>query len=136
MDAPGDEDWDKDTDEIKSVDSDELRANRPNRWTGAPSSWRTLTEQDRLTYTALEGVRNQDLSVHLYNAHALKRRLSFGEQDGRTPLNSRKVYICMPGPYYFWSEISLTECHRSTRSKQGTLKRANGSLQSCGRLGR
>lgn len=109
MAIPPDEDWEKDTDEIESLDSDELRAQRPNRWTGARSSWRTLTEQDRLTYTALEGVRNQDLSIHLYNAHALKRRLSPGGQDGRTP-NRRKVYICAcVDSCYFRDEVLLTE---------------------------
>lgn len=68
-----DEDWDKSTSEIQSEDSDELFDTRPNRWRGPPQSWRTLTEEDRLTYNAFERLRNQDLSVHLYNAFALRQ---------------------------------------------------------------
>ena len=65
--------WDKDTDEVNSLDSDELYETRPNRWKGQPSSWTTITEQDRLTYSAFEELRNRDLAIHLYNASALKR---------------------------------------------------------------
>lgn len=67
-----DSDWDKSTSEIQSEDSEELYESRPNRWRGLPQSWRTVTEEDRLTFNALERLRNQDLSVHLYNAFALK----------------------------------------------------------------
>ncbi|KAJ4397411.1 hypothetical protein N0V93_001638 [Gnomoniopsis smithogilvyi] len=64
--------WDKSTSEIQSEDSEDLFESRPNRWRGPPQSWRTLTEEDRLTFNALERLRNQDLAVHLYNAFALK----------------------------------------------------------------
>ncbi|KUI62022.1 hypothetical protein VP1G_09159 [Cytospora mali] len=67
------DDWDKSTSEVQSEDSDELFENRPNRWRGPPQSWRTITEEDRLTYNALQRLRNQDLSVHLYNAFALRQ---------------------------------------------------------------
>lgn len=68
-----DSEWDKSTSEIQSEDSDELSLTRPNRWRGPPQSWRTLTEEDRLTYTAFERLRNADLSIHLYNAFALRQ---------------------------------------------------------------
>lgn len=68
-----DEEWDKSTSEIQSEDSDELFDTRPNRWRGLPQSWRSLTDEDRLTYNAFEKLRNQDLSVHLYNAFALRQ---------------------------------------------------------------
>lgn len=68
------DEWDKSTSEVQSEESDELFESRPNRWRGPPQSWRTITEEDRLTYNAFEKVRNQDLSVHLYNAFALGRR--------------------------------------------------------------
>ncbi|ROW07874.1 hypothetical protein VMCG_03668 [Cytospora schulzeri] len=67
------DEWDKSTSEIQSEDSDELFEHRPNRWRGPPQSWRTITEEDRLTYNAFERLRNQDLSVHLYNAFALRQ---------------------------------------------------------------
>jgi len=47
---------------------------RPNRWKGAPSTWQTLTAQERALAASLDQIRNADLSVHLYNAHALKQR--------------------------------------------------------------
>ncbi|KAI9794273.1 MAG: hypothetical protein M1833_000416 [Piccolia ochrophora] len=48
---------------------------RPNRFRGAPSTWLTWNEQERLVFNALEQERAEDLAVHLYNAHALKARL-------------------------------------------------------------
>lgn len=70
----GDVEWDLASDEIASVASDELHDNRPNRWTGPKSSWRTLTEEERLQWQSLKQLRDQDLAVHLYDAFALKRR--------------------------------------------------------------
>ena len=46
----------------------------PNRFKGPKSTWRRLTERDRLVQTSLTKMRDQDLSVHLYNAHNMKRR--------------------------------------------------------------
>jgi hypothetical protein len=46
---------------------------RPNRWKGNSSTWARLTQEDRDLAATLDALRNQDLSVHLYNAHALKR---------------------------------------------------------------
>lgn len=68
-----DEERDKYADDIRSIDSDELHETRPNRWTGPGSTWRKLTAGDRAVHAALEAVRHRDLSVHLYNAFALKR---------------------------------------------------------------
>lgn len=86
-----DEEWDKSTSDIQSEDSDELFDSRPNRWRGPPQSWRTLTEQDRLTYNALERLRHQDLSVHLYNAFALKKRPRLLPRIHGSPLAGEKV---------------------------------------------
>ncbi len=47
---------------------------RPNRWKGPLSTWHSLTEQERGLAASLDTLRNEDLSVHLFNAHALKRR--------------------------------------------------------------
>ncbi|KAF4636265.1 hypothetical protein G7Y89_g1821 [Cudoniella acicularis] len=54
--------------------SEEPETSRPNRWTGAPSTWQSLTAQERGLAASLDELRNRDLSVHLYNAHALKKR--------------------------------------------------------------
>jgi hypothetical protein len=62
----------QDEEEESSDESDEIV--RPNRWTEAPSTWRAITKQERSVATSLDVLRNRDLSVHLYNAHALKKR--------------------------------------------------------------
>ncbi|KAI0868971.1 RNA polymerase I-specific transcription initiation factor-domain-containing protein [Hypoxylon argillaceum] len=57
-----------------SDDSHDEADERPNRWTGPPSTWQQLNSAEIDTLTALNEIRNRDLSVHLYNAFALKRR--------------------------------------------------------------
>ncbi|KAJ4327452.1 hypothetical protein N0V84_002105 [Fusarium piperis] len=71
--------WELDSDEIASIASEDLRENRPNRWTGPKSTWRTLTEEDRLLWQSIKQLQDQNLSVHLYNAFALKRRNRYAE---------------------------------------------------------
>ncbi|KAL0935415.1 RNA polymerase I specific transcription initiation factor [Colletotrichum truncatum] len=66
--------WDLDTDEIRSIDSEELYDTRPNRWRGPRSTWRSYTQEERLLHRSMEQDRNRDLSVHLYNVFALKNR--------------------------------------------------------------
>ncbi|VUC37743.1 unnamed protein product [Clonostachys rosea] len=66
--------WDLDKDEIDSIASDELHQNRPNRWTGPKSTWRTLTEEERLLWQSMKRLDDQDLAIHLYNTFALKKR--------------------------------------------------------------
>jgi hypothetical protein len=57
-------------------DSDSLTPSptRPNRWKGPPSTWTSLTSQERGLAASLDSIRNSDLSIHLYNSYALKRR--------------------------------------------------------------
>ncbi|PQE14004.1 RNA polymerase i specific transcription initiation factor protein [Rutstroemia sp. NJR-2017a BBW] len=47
---------------------------RANRWQGPARTWQQLTEEERGLAASLDELRNRDLSVHLYNAFALKRR--------------------------------------------------------------
>lgn len=47
---------------------------RPNRWTGPPSTWQALTNQERGLEASLIELRNRDLNIHLYNSFALKRK--------------------------------------------------------------
>ena len=84
-DADEEEEWDKDSDEIEALASDELHETRPNRWTGPEKLWRKFTAQDRETWEALEGERREDLAVHLYNAYALKRRARENEVGAASP---------------------------------------------------
>ncbi|KAI1422610.1 RNA polymerase I-specific transcription initiation factor-domain-containing protein [Xylaria sp. FL1777] len=64
-----------DSDEyLPSSDDSNEEDERPNRWTGPPSTWQQLNSAEIDTLTALNAIRNQDLSVHLYNAFTLKHR--------------------------------------------------------------
>lgn len=56
---------------------------RQNRFKGSRSTWRKLTEDERLVFTSMTQLRDQDLSVHLFNAHAMKRR-HYDEESGST----------------------------------------------------
>lgn len=71
--APPSTNWDLESDEIASVTSEDLHANRSNRWTGPNPSWRTLTAEERLLWRSMQQLHNQDLALHLYDAFALKR---------------------------------------------------------------
>ncbi|KAG5921347.1 hypothetical protein E4U61_006826 [Claviceps capensis] len=67
--------WEElDSDDIASVMSEDLYENRPNRWTGPRSTWRSLVQEERMLWRSMQQVVDQDLAVHLYNAFALKRR--------------------------------------------------------------
>ncbi len=57
-----------------SYDSSSIEETRPNRFKGIASTWLTLTGQERGLASSLEQVRNEDLSLHLYNAHVLRAR--------------------------------------------------------------
>ncbi|KIM97461.1 hypothetical protein OIDMADRAFT_105713 [Oidiodendron maius Zn] len=63
---------------------------RPNSWTGPPSTWQSLTAQERGLEASLVELRNKDLGIHLYNSFSLKARArKYGEskslQSGALP---------------------------------------------------
>lgn len=80
--------WELDSDEIASIASEDLHQHRPNRWTGAKSSWRTLTEEERLLWQSMKQLQDHDLAAHLYNTFALKRR-------GRDAVTAKDVMVRM-----------------------------------------
>lgn len=47
---------------------------RPNRYHGPAVTWRFWTQEERQNAEALENIRARDLSAHLFNAYALRRR--------------------------------------------------------------
>lgn len=59
----------------------ESEVTRPNRWAGAPSTWQSITQQERDLAGSLDELRNRDLSVHLFNAHALSKRAARLSED-------------------------------------------------------
>ncbi|KAK0731853.1 hypothetical protein B0H67DRAFT_654800 [Lasiosphaeris hirsuta] len=65
-------DWDKNTEDIRSIASGELNETRPNRWHGPRETWRGFIEGERELWLSLEGARKRDLAVHLYNSFKLR----------------------------------------------------------------
>ena len=61
---------DKDDDDDFDSDYD-----RENRFVDSSSTWRYFTENERALAASLDQQRANDLSIHLYNAHALKARV-------------------------------------------------------------
>ena len=49
-------------------------SSRPNKFNGSSSTWRSWTAADRAISNSLDQLKAEDLSVHLFNAHALKKR--------------------------------------------------------------
>lgn len=84
--------WDLDSDEIASVTSEDLHDNRPNRWTGPKSTWRTLTEEERLLWRSMRQLAGKDLAAHLYDAFALKRQ---GKDPATAPSLTVKTVSCI-----------------------------------------
>ncbi|CAO2657620.1 Nn.00g037460.m01.CDS01 [Neocucurbitaria sp. VM-36] len=62
-------------------ESDEDLRTRSNRFTGHPQTWKGYTVADRQIALSLEQVEQANLAAHLYNAHALKRRVRRPAQE-------------------------------------------------------
>jgi hypothetical protein len=93
-----------------SYDEDE----RPNQWKGHPSTWRQLNSAEIDTYTALNEIRNQDLSLHLYNAFALKNGHENAEGKASPKPAVNKVFLIFS--YYLSSghtKANLRDCRIS-----------------------
>jgi hypothetical protein len=72
---PDDEDnGDLDDESESELDPDE-ELSRPNRFAGKRTTWQRYTAADRQIAASLDQIQAGDLSAHLYNAHALKRRV-------------------------------------------------------------
>ncbi|KAK5630548.1 hypothetical protein RRF57_006263 [Xylaria bambusicola] len=84
-----------DSDEYLPDSDDSNDSNeRLNRWSGAPSTWQQLNNAEIDTHIALNEIRNQDLSIHLYNAFALKRRHDRRKtQDVSNPVPNQDINI-------------------------------------------
>ena len=69
---------------------------RPNRWKGNSSTWARFTQDERDLASTLDELRNQDLSVHLYNAHALKRSAREYNEQRTTAEGNRDGSLKIP----------------------------------------
>ena len=77
--------------EPESEDDSPSPPPRPNKFSGAPSTWRTWTAAERQLAASLDQLRARDLAVHLYNAHALKRRARAIDKQRQTGGSEREV---------------------------------------------
>jgi len=57
----------------------------PERKAGWPTQWKRWTVTERDVWQTQEMERARDLSIHLYNTHALKRRFHDAEEGWRVP---------------------------------------------------
>jgi hypothetical protein len=112
--------------EDSGEDSDDTEGSdikRSNKWTGASSTWLSLTAQERGLIASLDQVRDEDLSIHLYNAYALKHRRRNFAQDlsVRSTLFSPLTMLkfCNRLPAYF----SQKKTRHSFPQKAGLLGR-------------
>ncbi|KAI1635088.1 RNA polymerase I-specific transcription initiation factor-domain-containing protein [Biscogniauxia mediterranea] len=81
-----------DSDEYLPFSGDSEYEERPNRWEGPSSTWQQLNNAEIDTFIALNEIRNQDLSIHLYNAFALKQRHNKA-QDIKAPVAGEDINI-------------------------------------------
>lgn len=59
------------SDEYASSD-ESFSSARPNKYLGPSSTWHSYIENERALTSSILQQRDQDLALHLYNAHALK----------------------------------------------------------------
>ncbi|KAI9862390.1 MAG: hypothetical protein M1824_001383 [Vezdaea acicularis] len=61
--------------EVDTESTEFSEPERPNKYHGPPATWRSWTATERAQISSLIQERNRDLSLHLYAAYHLKRRL-------------------------------------------------------------
>lgn len=89
IDEPSDAQLESEEEDFSMEDDD-----RENRFEGPASTWRFHTESERALAASLDQQRANELSIHLYNAHALKARLH--DHDAASQVNhyhSKKQWI-------------------------------------------
>jgi hypothetical protein len=74
VDADDEDNGDLDDESESELDPDE-EISRPNRFAGKRTTWQRYTAADRQIAASLDQIQSGDLSAHLYNVHALKRRV-------------------------------------------------------------
>ena len=65
--------WQEYDDEDKAFSAEKSYWIRPNRHYGSSATWRRWTKDERATAEYLDQIRSTDLSVHLFNAFALRK---------------------------------------------------------------
>lgn len=58
---------------------------RPNRWTGNPTTYRRVTAKDREVYEGLLESRARDLAAHLYNSYTIRTQSKRAPEASQDP---------------------------------------------------
>ncbi|KAF2765676.1 hypothetical protein EJ03DRAFT_377597 [Teratosphaeria nubilosa] len=66
---------------------------RENPFHGPSSTWRNYTRNDRQLAATLDQERANNLSIHLYNAHALKARRYVRDAEHLKPWSSKRKWV-------------------------------------------
>lgn len=81
-------------DHLAESDQDSYEDDRENRFVGPASTWRDYTADERALIASIDQERANDLSIHLYNAHALKSRLYHRDTAAKSrPWQSKQHWI-------------------------------------------
>lgn len=113
---------------------------RPNRYYGPASTWRSWTANDRAVAEAIDDSDAKDLSIHLYNAFALKQRAGHvaGARKVRSKSRSRNraesaenTSFVPPETWTAWplrgSQVPRRAAHESV--KHGDTLRPSSALE-------
>lgn len=95
-------DSDLDEEDLEFTDDD---SERENRFTGSSSNWRLFTQDERALAASLDQQQADDLSLHLYCAHALKARVRNAESEDHGRKSSHEKIRKADndgGSYPFW----------------------------------
>jgi len=85
--------WSDDAAELSLHDED-----RP-RWSRNAHKWRRLTHDERLLAAGLDQIEADELSIHLYNVHSLKRRVYKQDAENTTKRWESKRHWVEPGEW-------------------------------------
>ena len=95
-------------------DATPVHLDRPNRYVGPSSTWLTWTETERETANSLEQIRNRDLSIHLFNAHALQLRGRKAEKAESAALKIKPGMKFVPNKEWTAWPLPASEVPRGT----------------------
>jgi len=83
--------------ELEPSDCEDI--GRENRFHGPASTWRNHTYEERQLAAAISQQRANNLSIHLYNAHALKARAREPHVPNITPWTSKNRWMSPDQPH-------------------------------------
>ena len=115
---------------LEEYPEDEEFPEPPNKFKGAPSTWKSWTAADREIAVSIEQLRAKDLSIHLYNTHALKVRVrKYGgyQEIQNEAQTSTFIEPNSWEPDKYWTAWPMAEDEVPREGQDGWSKNADGS---------